>query len=216
MKKKVLSNFKNTIFITKDMLRDVSNENEESLSKSILRWCKRGELIKLKNGLYITKETYSKHINTDGFIELIANKLRTPSYVSLEYALSKFGVITESVYTVTSITLKTKRTFNNLTGQYIYKSIKKSLFNGYKLEKFLSNDYYIATKEKALFDYLYFKAQTLPEDISNLNIAEELRLNLDSFTKKDFNNLSRYGTTSNSKKLISIINNIKQYASNRV
>jgi len=198
------------------MLRDVSNENEESLSKSILRWCKRGELIKLKNGLYITKETYSKHINTDGFIELIANKLRTPSYVSLEYALSKFGVITESVYTVTSITLKTKRTFNNLTGQYIYKSIKKSLFNGYKLEKFLSNDYYIATKEKALFDYLYFKAQTLPEDISNLNIAEELRLNLDSFTKKDFNNLSRYGTTSNSKKLISIINNIKQYASNRV
>ena len=216
MKKKVLSNFKNTIFITKDMLRDVSNENEESLSKSILRWCKRGELIKLKNGLYITKETYSKHINTDGFIELIANKLRTPSYVSLEYALSKFGVITESVYTVTSITLKTKRTFNNLTGQYIYKSIKKSLFNGYKLEKFLSNDYYIATKEKALFDYLYFKAQTLPEDISNLNIAEELRLNLDSFTKKDFNNLSKYGTISNSKKLISIINNIKQYASNRV
>ena len=216
MKKKALNNFKNIIFITKDMLRDVSNENEESLSKSILRWCKRGELIKLKNGLYITKETYSKHINTDGFIELIANKLRTPSYVSLEYALSKFGVITESVYTVTSITLKTKRTFNNLTGQYIYKSIKKSLFNGYKLEKFLSNDYYIATKEKALFDYLYFKAQTLPEDISNLNIAEELRLNLDSFTKKDFNNLSKYGTISNSKKLISIINNIKQYASNRV
>ncbi len=216
MKKKALNNFKNIIFITKDMLRDVSNENEESLSKSILRWCKRGELIKLKNGLYITKETYSKHINTDGFIEHIANELRTPSYVSLEYALSKFGVITESVYTVTSITLKTKRTFNNLTGQYIYKSIKKSLFNGYKLEKFLSNDYYIATKEKALFDYLYFKAQTLPEDISNLNIAEELRLNLDSFTKKDFNNLSRYGTTSNSKKLISIINNIKQYASNRV
>jgi predicted transcriptional regulator of viral defense system len=216
MKKKALNNFKNTIFITKDMLRDVSNENEESLSKSILRWCKRGELLKLKNGLYITKETYSKHINTDGFIELIANKLRTPSYVSLEYALSKYGVITESVYTVTSITLKTKRTFNNLTGQYIYKSIKKSLFNGYKLEKFLSNDYYIATKEKALFDYLYFKAQTLPEDISNLNIAEELRLNLDSFTKKDFNKLSKYGTISNSKKLISIINNIKQYASNRV
>jgi len=216
MKKKELKNFENTIFITKDMLRDVSNENEESLSKSILRWCERGELIKLKNGLYITKETYSKHINTDGFLELIANKLRTPSYVSLEYALSKYGIITESVYTVTSITLKTKRTFNNLTGQYIYKSIKKSLFNGYKLEKFLSHDYYIATKEKALFDYLYFKAQTLPEDISNLNIAEELRLNLDSFTKKDFNNLSKHGTISNSKKLISIINNIKQYASNRV
>ncbi len=216
MKKKVLSNFKNTIFITKDMLRDVSNENEESLSKSIHRWCKRGELIKLKNGLYITKETYSKYINTDGFLELIANKLRTPSYVSLEYVLSKHGVITESVYTITSITLKTKRVFNNLTGQYIYKSIKKSLFNSYKLEKFLSNDYYIATKEKALFDYLYFKAQTVPEDIHNLNIAEELRLNLDSFTKKDFDNLSKYGVISNNRKLISIINNIKQYASNRV
>jgi len=216
MKKKVLNNFKNTIFITKDMLRDVSNENEESLSKSILRWCKRGELIKLKNGLYITKETYSKYINTDGFLELIANKLRTPSYVSLEYALSKYGVITESVYTITSITLKTKRVFNNLTGQYIYKSIKKSLFNSYKLEKFLSNDYYIAIKEKALFDYLYFKAQTVPEDIHNLNIAEELRINLDSFTKKDFDNLSKYGVISNNRKLISIINNIKQYASNRV
>ena len=74
----------------------------------------------------------------------------------------------------------------------------------------------IAYPEKALFDYLYFKAQTIPEDIHNLNIAEELRLNLDSFTKKDFDNLSKYGVISNNKKLISIINNIKQYASNRV
>ena len=91
------------------MLRDISNENEESLSKSILRWSKSGELIKLKNGLYITKETYSKYSNTDGFLELIAKKLRTSSYVSLEYALYKYGILSESIYAVTSIKLRTKR-----------------------------------------------------------------------------------------------------------
>lgn len=215
MKKKDLEKFNNVIFLTKDMLRG-DHSNEESLSKNILRWCKSGELIKLRNGLYITKDTFNRYGNTNGFTELIANKLRTPSYVSLEYALSKYGVLTESIYSITSITLKTKRVYNNPSGDYIYKSIKKSLFNGYKLEKFLLNEYYIATKEKALFDFLYFKANTLPKDLSGLNIIEELRLNLDTFTKRDFDTLSEYGKVSKNEKVINIINNIKYHASNRV
>ena len=216
MKKEVLKKLDNTIFITKDILRDISNEKEETLSKSILRWVKKGELIKLRNGLYITKKTYSKYVKEDGFIELIANRLRTPSYVSLEYALGKYGILTEAVYSITSVTLKTKREYSNLTGEYIYKSVKNSLFNGYKLEKFLSNDYYIATKVKALFDFLYLKANTLPKDIENLNIVEELRLNLDSFDNKDFKELNKYALISENDRVINIIKNIKHNAPNRV
>lgn len=134
------------------MLRDISNDSDYTISKNLLRWNDSGHIINMKNGLYITKDTYLRNIKLDGFVELIANKLRTPSYVSLEYALSKYGVLTESVYVITSVTLKTKRVFENITGKYIYKSIKKSLFTGYKIEKFLTSEYYIATKEKALFD----------------------------------------------------------------
>lgn len=216
MKKNTLEKLNSTIFVTKDMFRDISNDNDDTISKNLLRWNESGYIINMKNGLYITKNTYLRDSKLDGFAELIANKLRTPSYVSLEYALSKYGVLTESVYVITSVTLKTKRNFENITGKYIYKSIKKSLFTGYKIEKFLTNEYYIATKEKALFDYLYFKKNTLPNDLENINLVEELRLNLNGFWKKDFRELNKYAKLSKNKKIINIINNITYYASNRV
>ena len=80
--------------------------------------------------------------------------------------------------------------------------------------RFLNYTYYIATKEKALFDYIYFSIDTLPEDLENINLVEELRLNMKSFKKKELVELQRYAKISKNKKVIKIIENIVQNASN--
>jgi predicted transcriptional regulator of viral defense system len=208
MKKDSLTKFNKSIFITKEALRAISNDKEETITKNIYRWVKSGDLIRLKNGLYISKEVFNRYNNKGSFRCLIANKLRSPSYVSLEYVLSKYNVLTEATYPITSVTLKTSRNYENKCGVYTYKSIKNSLFFGYNIEKFLSNSYYIATKEKALFDYLYFKKDTLPNNLDNINLVKELRLDLDTFSKSELKSLKKFAKISKDKKVNKIIKNI--------
>jgi hypothetical protein len=83
------------------------------------------------------------------------------------------------------------------------------LFLGYETKYFKSEEYeyYEATKAKALFDYIYYRSHMLDEEI---NIVEELRLRLDSFTKDDFKEMRSYANIISSKKLINIINNLEK------
>jgi predicted transcriptional regulator of viral defense system len=82
----------------------------------------------------------------------IANYLYQPSYISLESALSFYGIITGFPYKITSISTKKSRLFNTDQKEFQYSQIAADLFWGYeKRENFL-----LADKEKALLDYLYF------------------------------------------------------------
>lgn len=56
------------------------------------------------------------------------------SYVSLEYVLAKYGFLAESVFAITSITLKTTREYDSEIGDFYYKNIKETLFSGYEYE----------------------------------------------------------------------------------
>ncbi len=112
-------------------------------------YTKRGLLVRLRKGQYVLKEMIPNE-------EVIANALYQPSYVSLEYALSRFGIIPEMPYTVTSVTTKITATFTALGRDFSYQKIKKSAFTGYVPEKVGNNTIFIATPEKALADYLYF------------------------------------------------------------
>jgi len=108
----------------------------------------------------------------------LANFLINPSYVSLESALSFYGILPQFPYTVTSITtLKTKK-FNYQGKEYEYAHLESKYFWGFiKKDRFL-----IATPEKALLDELYFMAkklrhihvQDLSLEIINRNKLKEL------------------------------------------
>jgi len=84
-----------------ELLKDYKRPNDK-----ISEWIKNGELISLRRGLYIPgpKSDIEK---PEPF--LIANHLCGPSYVSLESALSYWGLIPERVYEITSVTLKSKK-----------------------------------------------------------------------------------------------------------
>ena len=108
-----------------------------------------GLFLRLKRGIYTLKTDLPSE-------EEIANAIYQPSYVSFEYALAYYNLIPEMVYTVTSATTKPTRLFDVSGIAYSYQTIKKEAFTGYFLRKTENKSYFIAEKEKALVDYLYF------------------------------------------------------------
>ena len=151
---------------------------------------KKNKIIRVKKGLYVfgpelARQPYSK--------ETLANLIYGPSYISLEYALSFYGLIPERVETVTSVTNKRKKFFNTPAGIFSYRYINPSIYP-YGITLYEMDDYHsilIATKEKALCDMLYFmdkKTDTLQMEkylFENLRMErdEVLRFNLGKVKK---------------------------------
>jgi predicted transcriptional regulator of viral defense system len=213
MKKSMLSKLNTLPYFTKEALRSISDVSENALSKNISRWMSKGYVVKLKNGLYVTEESFGANKGKKGYIELIANKLRTPSYVSLEYVLASHDILTEATYAITSVTTKATRVYENEIGKFIYKSVKEDLFIGYEAEHFNNLSYLVATKAKALFDYLYLRTDSLVGDFDEKNMVEEMRLKLDSFTKTDWDELKDYCEIASKPSTSKLVENIIKNAS---
>ena len=162
--------------IVKSNLKQYSNKNSK-----ICREIKKGNLIKLKNGLY---ETDSK---TNGY--LLAGSIYGPSYLSFDFALAFYGLIPERVTTFTSATYdkNKKKKFENQFGIYLYRDVPKEVYPiGINLIKEGDYIFQIATPEKALCDKLY----TLPllknkAELDNI-LFKDLRIDIDEFNKLNF------------------------------
>lgn len=111
-------------------------------------YTKKGLLVRLRRGLYALKDAQPSE-------EAIANALYQPSYISLEYALAKYGIIPEMPYTVTSVTTKATANFTVKGREFTYTRIKAVAFTGYGPEKNNGRTVFLAEPEKALVDYLY-------------------------------------------------------------
>lgn len=153
-----------------------------NLYRQIERLVKNGYLLRLKSGLYTTKTFWDRNTNNQIYIKQIANTLRFPSYLSLEYVLAQNGLIPEAINTYTSITLKSPRSYQNFLGAFIYTNIKEGLFLGYADG--------IASKAKALFDYLYLK-KNLPVNYTQ-ELSEGLRINWNNFSKNDLKDFCQF------------------------
>ena len=111
-----------------------------------------GKLLRLKRGLYIVNPAMSgKPIS----LELIANHLYSPSYVSMLTALSWYGLIPERVYLIQSMTLKHSRVFENAFGRFSYINVSRDYFPiGIRHVEAEVASFLIASPEKALCDYI--------------------------------------------------------------
>jgi len=110
---------------------------------------KEGLFVKIRNGLYMLADYPASHY-------LIANRLYEPSYISFDTALSFYGIIPETVYTITSATTKNTREFKANNVSFVYHKLKERAYTGYKPIKYLDSTILMAESEKALADYLYF------------------------------------------------------------
>lgn len=113
---------------------------------------RNGEIIRLKRGLYVCPETTTGKALS---LELIANRLLTPSYVSMSTALRYYGLIPEAVYVTQSMTVKESREYDTPVGRFEFKTIKRNVFNiGIRNEMEGDYSFLIASPEKALCDLI--------------------------------------------------------------
>lgn len=136
-------------FFTPREFQLVFNVSAHAAHKFLHQHTQKGFFVKLRNGLYVLKSKIPSSWE-------IANRLYQPSYISLESALSFYGVIPEVVYSATSITTRPTRQFIALGQEFSYTRLKKSAYAGYSLSKSGRDRFLIAEPEKALADYLYF------------------------------------------------------------
>lgn len=138
-----------------------------------------GLLIRLKRGLFVVApQVHNQPLSK----ELIANHIYGPSYISLQTALSFYGLIPERVHTVCSMTIKRSRSFENQLGNFDYVSISTEYFSIGVRQEIVNNvyAYLIATPEKALCDMIVGTTGLKIQSIKamQLYLEEDLRIDL--------------------------------------
>ena len=182
---KLLAGEKYFVFSFEDLCVFYPNEKRTSLRQYHSRWKKAGWIASLRKGFY--ELTFPKnHTIPDLYI---ANKMYSPSYVSMETALSHYSIIPEVSMAVVSITSKPTRRFKNLHGLFIYHSVQPKAFRGYGIEQYNGFNVLIAEPEKALVDYLYFK--TLRKSDFDINTERFDKRRIADFNKKRLESYAR-------------------------
>ncbi|MBU4285201.1 hypothetical protein KKF60_03360 [Patescibacteria group bacterium] len=149
------------IFSAND-IRTLFGVSTVASSALLHRYKKRGFILQLKRGSYVFPDALPPDV-------YIANKLYSPSYISLEFALSYHGVIPETVYEITSVTTKATRRFETLGKVFSYRKIKKIAYTGYEIQKQQSLSFNIANAEKAFVDVNYLRLKNKQKPISRFN-----------------------------------------------
>lgn len=139
---------------------------------------KAKELIRVKKGLYI----FGKDNRVRPFsLEVLANLIYGPSYISFEYALSYFGMIPEKVCRITSACPKRIKHLITPVGEFVYYYLNPRVFSvGMTWESI--DDYthfFIATREKALADYVSRQKIFLNTDEIFIYLIESMRIDVD-------------------------------------
>ncbi len=127
----------------------VADEPRPHLQTQLYRWCRAGKLLPLRRGMYAFAECYRR---TDIEPAALANHLYSPSYLSLQWALSWHGLIPERAVTFTSVATRQTRQFRNDFGAFTYRHLKPECFFGHHTVTLNGHDVCLARPEKALLD----------------------------------------------------------------
>ncbi len=157
-------------------------------------WKKAGEIVGLRRGVYAFAGEVPQTAE-------ILSALYPPAYVSLESALSMYGVIPDVPFAVTSVTIRPTRNFQTPCGRFGFRHIPQEGFIGFDPKTL------IATFEKAVVDYLYIHRRTLvtsPETFKNLRWQ-----NLGKF---NFRKARQFANLFKSPEVSNLLEEVKKYA----
>jgi len=148
------------LFRSADLLKFTANANV-----FLTRALERGFITRLTRGVYV-----NSRLKPDPTLEEAACFVRTPSYISAEWALHLHGVIIQVPTVCTVVTLSTAvGVSRNLLWRDVaieYSHIADKLYFGFEARE----GYNLATPEKALLDYVYYR--------NALPFADELELEM--------------------------------------
>ena len=166
------------IVATQGAVYDLKKDYKNPKSK-LGRLVEEGKYTSIIRGLYETDP------NTPG---ILLSSFYNPSYISYEYALSKYSMIPEGVRMYTLATYKKHKTkmYDTPFGVYYCRDVPKPVFHiGVKMVEQGNYCYWMATPEKALCDKLH-SIKPLPneETIEEL-LFDDLRIDEDELAKFD-------------------------------
>lgn len=144
-----------------DLQKVLRYKSRKTLLVVLHRLVTQGVLTRIRRGIYRVSTG-----SADG--ALLANLLYTPSYLSFESALSRYGILSQIPYTITLATTRRSKKMT-LDGTAVeYRQLRRDLFFGHRLEKALD----IAEPEKALLDALYLmKRRKLSLALEELDLS---------------------------------------------
>ncbi|PLX47137.1 MAG: hypothetical protein C0613_15035 [Desulfobulbaceae bacterium] len=164
-----------------------------SLLKGYLRpndkiadWLAKGVLLPIRRGLYVLGPD-----EREGPISLplVANILYGPSYVSLEFALSRYGLIPEGVFDVTSVTLKRSRMIATPLGRFSYRHLPQSAYAiGVRMVQGEGGvSFLLASPEKALCDLVMLTRRLPSMSVATMQswLLEHHRMDVEMLRKLD-------------------------------
>ncbi len=146
---------------------------------------KQGDLLRLRRGLYVA---VSDVLGNQPGVELCANHIYGPSYVSLHSALSYYGMIPERVVTVTSVTIRATRVFETPLGRFSYFKVAPNYYSiGVTIEQRGGLYFMIACREKALCDTIIHDRYVPSKSLSALHryLEQDLRLDMEILSTLD-------------------------------
>lgn len=155
-----LYSLKNTVFSTQEISLILKESSLDRLKSKINYFVKKGELMSLRKGLYA---------KVNGFEILeVANKIFTPSYISLETVLKKGGVTFQD-YSKTIFVLS-YQTRDIKIGEYTisFKKIKDNVLTN-PIGVIEKDGYSIASLERAFLDRIYLSNNYYFDNLSPIN-----------------------------------------------
>jgi predicted transcriptional regulator of viral defense system len=141
-------------------------------------WSRAGKVKPLRRGLYVLSKAV-RAVEPHPFV--IANRLVSGSYISLEMALSYYSLIPEHVAVITSVTTRRPGEWSNEFGRFLYRHIHPRYFFGMEYHLITNQQYaYVAYPEKALLDFIYLrKGGDSADFIQSLRLQNLESLDLD-------------------------------------
>jgi predicted transcriptional regulator of viral defense system len=124
-----------------------------SIQKALLRLRDRGLVSRVAEGVYANKLV--RDIAATDFIQM----LRPNSYVSLESALSHWGLSTQSPVALTCVTTGKPKEYQVPEFAIRFRTISRNLYWGFVEKQTRYSTYLIAEPEKALLDWVYLSLQ---------------------------------------------------------
>ena len=136
----------------------------------------KGEILRIRKGLYIFGDLWRRQVVSR---EVLANLIYGPSFISLEYALSFYGLIPEHVETITSITAGRSRSFDTPVGRFSYTQFsRKRISFGNILKTDRSGNWFMAEPLKVLADKIWADKRFYPTSPASFSdyLFDDLRL----------------------------------------
>ncbi|MBI5373250.1 MAG: hypothetical protein HZA79_14605 [Sphingobacteriales bacterium] len=178
--------------LTQQLLQDILKDYKRPFDK-ITELVKQDLLIQVKRGLYIPGERL-KLSRPVSF--LLANHLYGPSYVSMDSALSFWGLIPERVYEISSATPRAAKKYTTEAGRFSYTRLPLPYYSyGIRLAEVTTHQTVLmASPEKALCDKIITTSKILLRSMTQTMdlLTGDFRIEKSSLQKLDAGAISRW------------------------